>query len=143
MRAAIRFVTPVVMLTALALGLMLAPFACGPGKPGSTFAGSFAACAKADLGQIVGGTQGKTLLDDVRDKIRGNAPTLVADLDGLALTVGIDAVECAVAAVVAVLSAPVVAAGSGSSAPPATNAEPAGVLKARAWLASHQKGNAP
>lgn len=107
-------------------------------QPLHTMSGAFASCAKADLGIAV--APGVTLLGDVAKEIKGNSPTLEADFDTLAATLGVAAVQCAIAAVVAVLTpAPAQGAqGSGSSqgsSALATNAsaEPPGVARAEAW----------
>ena len=108
----------------------------------STMTGTFAACANADLGKLI--TPGLTVAGDVASLIESNAPTLEADLTSLAATIGIDAVECAIAAVEAVLlapapvsvtppnpptppSPPTALTGSGILIPP-------GLVRARAWL---------
>lgn len=83
------------------------------------------ACAVADLGKLM--PTGLTLAADVAAKIKGNAPTLTADLDAAAVTVGVDAVKCAIAAAAAVLLAP---SGSGAAA-----GLPPGLLVAQEWAA--------
>src|SRR4029077_20925719 len=103
----------------------------GCGATTSTkMSGAFATCAKADLGQIVE-SNGTTLLGDVAQKIEGNDPALEADLSALAVTAGLDAVECAVTAVLAVLEPQT-----------KTTGQPLpGTARARAWVAS-QHGSA-
>lgn len=110
-----------------------------------TMSGAFASCAKADLGIVV--APGETLLSDVAQKIEGNAPTLEADFDTLARTLGVAAVQCAIAAVVAVLEpAPAQGQGAGSGSALATGIkppEPPGVTRALAWSLSAQTKAAP
>ena len=94
-----------VVLFALAVSV-----ACG--ARAQVMSGAFVACAKADLGQIIGGLPLET---DVAAILDANATTLEAELGVLAAQVGIDAVECAIAAVEAAF--PPATAGSGSATP--------------------------
>jgi carbohydrate-selective porin OprB len=92
--------------------------------------GAFATCAKADLGQAVGPSV--TLLSDVASLINGGTAALEQDLESLAITVGVDAVKCAIAAVGSVLEAQP----SGSAEGPKARTIPAGLNRARTWAAS-------
>lgn len=121
----------IVIIAFIALAMMLA--SCTQTQRG-TMTGAFATCAEGDLGAFV--SPGVTVIDDVSGLIEGNAPTLEADLSGLAVTFGIAIIECAIAAVEAVLMAkPAPATGSGSGALVATaKAPPPGLVRARTWL---------
>jgi hypothetical protein len=90
-----------------------------------TMTGSFSTCAKADLGQVVSsGSFVGDLVSVISAIIAQDAPTLEANLSALALTLGADAVTCAIAAVDAALT------------PAKTTAEPSpGLVRARAWAA--------
>lgn len=98
----------------------------------STMTGAFAACADSNLGTLV--KPGVTVFDDVSGLIKGNAPTLEADLTSLAVTFGIDLIECSVVAVEAVLLAPP-QTGSGSGEMVTVTAPPPGIARARATIA--------
>jgi hypothetical protein len=105
----------------------------------STMSGAFATCAEGDLGTLV--SPGVTLFDDVNKLIKGNAPTLEADLTGLATTFGIGIIECAITAIEAVLMAPTPpATGSGSGELVAAAKEkPPGLVRARSWVEQQHK----
>ena len=111
----------------------------------STMTGAFTTCAQGDLGALV--SPGVSVMDDISGLIKGNSPTLEADLTGLAVTFGIAVIECAIAAVESVLMAPSSPAtgsgagggsdsGSGSAAPLVATAKepPQGLVRARTWL---------
>lgn len=104
------------------LASVIAFSSCTPSQR-STMTGAFATCANADLGTLV--APGVTLIGDVANLVEKNDSNLETDLDGLATTLGVDAVLCAIAAVDAVLQPD-----SGSAA---TSAERPGVTRARAW----------
>lgn len=119
----------------IALGLVCAIFLCCTPSQRSTMTGAFATCAEGDLGALV--SPGVRIIDDVSAIIKDNTATLEADLTGLATTFGLAIVECAIAAVEAVLLAPAPGIGSGSAATPSTNAStpPPGLVRALAWSA--------
>jgi hypothetical protein len=123
----------VVAIVAATVMLCAVMLSCTP-QARSTMSGTFAACADSDLGTLI--APGITVAGDVAGLIESNAPTLEADLTSLAVTVGIDAVECAIAAVEAVLLAPKPATGSAGSGELVASAKapPPGVARARAWL---------
>lgn len=104
-----------------------------------TMTGTFATCGKADLGQIVTGADGKpaALEAAVAAIIEGNGAALEATLGALAVVVGIDAIDCAIAAVEAAF---VPAIGSGSAAPATnelvTNNVRAGIARAHVFVSS-------
>lgn len=75
--------------------------------------GAFAVCAEADLGQVVDTVKGTTLEGAVAAIIEGNLATLETALGALAAVVGIDAIDCAIAAVEAAFP-PSSSAGSGA-----------------------------
>lgn len=93
--------------------------------------GAFKACEKADLGQDV--APGITVIGDVAGKIEGNAPNLEADLTALALKVGVQSVDCAIAAVEAVIGNPTSGAKQTGEPTPAD----LGMRRADAWMAAH------
>ncbi len=97
----------------------------------STMTGAFKACAEGDLGALV--KPGITVFDDVVNKIKGNSPTLEADLTSLATTFGLNTIECAIAAVEAVLMAPT---SNGSAVATAAQETPPGLARARVWEAT-------
>lgn len=117
----------------IAVALVMFTSAC-TGAQRTAFNSSFKSCAVADVGQLV--APGKTLIDDVASKVKGNSPTLEADLATLVTMTSIDAVECAILAVTSTLLAPAdTGAGSGSGEGKVMAAAPApGALRARAWL---------
>lgn len=98
--------------------------------------GAFAACAKADLGQMItpgssgplAGLPAQAFLTFLNNLITMNAAALEAQLGALATLVGVDAIQCALAAIEA-LSAPA------GSATPTTAAASPGLVRAKAWLA--------
>lgn len=102
-----------------------------------TMTGAFVTCAKADLGQIVNAA-GQDLEQDVASLATLNPTDLEAQLAQLVTLVGLDAVECAYAAVNEALAAAAPAtAGGGSAAPaPATSAQAAypGLARMKAWI---------
>lgn len=114
--------------------MMIVLASCTPTQR-STMTGAFATCADADFGKIVT-SDGKTLLGDVSGIIKGNAPTLEADLSGLLITVSIDAIECAIVTVEAMLAAPPDSgSGSGSGVLVAkTEASTPALARAHAWV---------
>lgn len=124
---------PVIVLSwalFLAIGMLALASSCGAGavttQAGSTFTGSFSACAKADLPTVI-----QSLESQVEAIILTDGASLEADLTTLAGKVGIDAVECAIAAVEAVIGA-LTSSGSGSGV--AARALPDGLVRAKAWL---------
>lgn len=121
---------------ALSLAFAIASISCGgAGSSLKAWSGAFAGCEKEDLGQLVqSGDVQMTLLSDVASLIEGNATTLESDLGKLAVSVGIEAVHCAIMAAEGVLAPPQVGV--------ATRVVPPGLVRAKAWLASQQKGSA-
>lgn len=120
--------------------MMIVLASCTPSQR-STMSGAFTTCVDVDFGKIVT-TDGKTLLGDVSGIIKGNAPSLEADLSGLAILVGIDAVECVINAVEAMLSAsPDTGSAAGSGALVAKTEPPVpGLVRARAWVKAQRSG---
>lgn len=136
---------------AIFLALVTCLTSCAGWQKWST---SFAACEKVDLGQQITGLPG-TLLADLENLkippttgllemisgiISANGPALEDDLAQIILLAGVDAVDCAVAAIEAVAhgsSGSASGSGAGSSAAPMpTNATraPTGVERARAYV---------
>jgi hypothetical protein len=101
----------------------------------TAFTGTFSACAKADVGEVVSSVE-----EQVSALIAANAAGLEAALTALATSVGIDTVDCAIAAVEALEGA---GNGSGSATAPSTSAKLPGAIRADAWLkgwrAAHSK----
>ena len=119
-----------VMSMVAALGIALAVIvSCATVKKDAALgASSFATCEKNSLGSIVAST-GKTLLAEVAAVIASDGATLETDLDNLAISFGVGGMQCAVAAVDAVVSAR-------PSAPVASTAQELpinGVERADAW----------
>jgi hypothetical protein len=100
----------------------------------TAFTGSFSACAKADVGVVVSSVE-----EQVAALIAANAAGLEAALTALAVSVGVDSVDCAIAAVEAMIAA---GNGSGSAAAPSTAAKSPGALRADAWLKAYRAAHA-
>jgi hypothetical protein len=111
--------------------------------------GSFSACASADLGRAVdpgassalAGLTAADLLSFVTEIVTANTGELEAQLAALAATVGLDALDCAIAAIEAVENAPT--PGSGSA--PATLAADSskrdqGIYRMRAYVKTRRAG---
>jgi hypothetical protein len=118
--------------------------------------GAFVACAKADLAaevanlpsqvisdiELGGATLIEGLLSDVSALIAADLPSLEADLTSIAAQVGLDAVDCAIAAVDAVMKG--TGSGSGSASTTAmprlmTASAAHGVARAKAWSVNAHK----
>lgn len=133
------------IISTITLSALLASCAGSTARKDVTAVGqSFAACAKTDVGKAV--DSGGTAIAAVIGIVTAGLANWQAELDQLAITVGDDALSCAIAAVEAVLGAAKPGAGSGSSAPAMKSAVPSlagaleraheyeGVLAARAAL---------
>lgn len=108
----------------LAFALAIASSACAGGTASGTFktmTGAFASCGKADLNQTVKDIEGNPvpLINDVTTMVKANGAGLEAQALAVLGQVGIDAFECAFAAVEAVLTpAPTKTPGTGAEPPP-------------------------
>jgi hypothetical protein len=114
------------MRTIVLLLCLAAPFGCLSSAQKTAFTGTFVPCAKADAGQVIG-----TLEGDVAGVIASGVANVDAGLLALGVTASVDAIDCAIAGVEAMLKA-----GQGSAAP--STAEPAwvaAVAEAHAWVA--------
>ena len=102
-----------------------------------TMTGAFATCAETDLGQLVKSEAGQLvpLATDVAQLIDGNAAGLESALETLATTVGLDAIDCAVAAYDAT-HVPA-ATGSGSAVAMSAAVNP-GLVRAKAWVVAQR-----
>ena len=114
--------------------------------------GVFATCAKADLGGLVTGADGKQapLEAAVAAIIEADGAALEVTLAAIAAVVGIDAIDCAIAAVEAAFPAtstlPAAGSGSaGSAAPaPATRlARDVGLARAHQFVTDWRAGKKP
>jgi hypothetical protein len=131
------------------------------GARAKIMSGAFAACAEADLGQIVDSVKGTTLESAVAAIIESNTAALETALAALAAVVGIDAIDCAIAAVeaafpeTATTTPPAAgsAAGSGSgsavltsqtpTAPNTRLARDAGLARAHQFVKDWRAGKRP
>jgi hypothetical protein len=110
----------------LAALLLLLPLGCLSSAQKTAFTGAFVPCAKADVGLVIG-----TLEGDVAAVIATGVANVDAGLAALGVNASIDAIDCAIAGVEAMLKA-----GQVSAAP--STAEPAwvaAVAEAHAWVA--------
>lgn len=121
-------------IAAVTLGIVMIIAACASSPAFKAMTGAYAACAKADLGEIVTDT-GLTLEQAVAQEIKGNPTTLEADLKTLLGKVGLDAIVCAVTAVEAALTTPA----AGSATTPSASQPLPGLLRAKAFIKA-QKG---
>jgi hypothetical protein len=121
--------------------LIFATFAsvitCGAplAQTGTTFTGTFTSCAKADIGAVV-----QTVEGEVNAILATGGAGLEAALVTLATTVGLDTLECAIAAVEAA-AATVTGTGSGSGSAVvanATRAQAQSFVRAKAWVAAQR-----
>jgi hypothetical protein len=134
-------------LPALVLAPLIALFAAGVSiwgacggaslsQVGTTFTGSFSACAKADLGQVV-----QTVEGEVNQIIVTGGAALPGALASLAATVSLDTLECAIAAVEAAAATAAAGSGAGSGSGNvgiAYSARAENIGRARAWVAQQR-----
>jgi hypothetical protein len=119
------------------LMFLIAFVACGS-QAIKVMTGTFAACAQADLGQIIDGLPLETVIANI---LAANAMTLEAELGVVVAQVGIDAIDCAIAAIEAALpTAPATSTG-GSAAErvdPSTGSLRLGIARAHAFVANYR-----
>ena len=120
-------------LAAIVLCTFVALAGSGCGAQAQKMTGSFATCAKADLGQIVS-DQGQNLPQYLADLVAKNAADLEQKLSDLLKQVGLDALECAFAAVESVLSP--------TPNAPSPNVGVPGLDRARTWLRAQKAKSA-
>jgi len=105
--------------------------ACLSSAQKTAFTGTFEACAKADLGSVITNVE-----EQVAALVAADGANLEADLAALIASVGIDTVDCAVAAVEAEQKA-----GSGSGSGSAVSAAAVhGLIRAKAVVAEKRGG---
>lgn len=117
------------MRTIVLVLALIVPLACLSSTQKTAFTGTFTTCAKADTGAVVSAVEA-----EVSALIAGGGAGLGAGLATLAASAGIDAVDCAIASVEAVLKA-----GQGSAAP--ATSEPAwvaAIAQAKAWSTKYR-----